>query len=166
MAKKDTITVGEPLKKKRKRDGNEDRAERPTRKKQRSKSDADTEVDESSQLQPDGVTEEDGEHAELNSEFKDVARLDKTELSLSKAAQQDGTARQAPSWTLSKPIGGKIMDIDPIFSIDEKYESLDTFFSDGVTNALNVDISSSPTTRRSKYIRQPILFSFGRLPCH
>ncbi|KAK2068193.1 hypothetical protein P8C59_002850 [Phyllachora maydis] len=99
--------------KKRKRDKIDD--ERRSSKKHRSKSRGQVEASASTDAAPEknGGICEGSEKAMIEKE----AKMD----ALSYAEKSKKPDQQAALWTLSKPMGGRMLNIDPIFSVDERH---------------------------------------------
>lgn len=99
--------------KKRKRDKIDD--ERRSSKKHRSKSRGQVEASASTDAAPEknGGICEGSEKAMIEKE----AKMD----ALSYAEKSKKPDQQAALWTLSKPMGGRMLNIDPIFSVDERF---------------------------------------------
>lgn len=100
--------------KKRKRDKAEDRDDRKARKKQKSKSKTSTQTnaDEVDQVQP---------HSPTGGKVV-VPALQDASSDGAKAVQKRDTRGKGPStsWKVSKPSGGRMLDLDPVFSDDEE----------------------------------------------
>lgn len=68
-------------------------------------------------------------------------------------AKQDAAILKQPAhdWKLSESIGGRMIDVDPVFTPDER--CVVDFFLQGVAN--NTDFSSLPIVQPSKFIQRP-----------
>lgn len=69
----------------------------------------------------------------------------------------DGPA--SSEWTISKPLGGRMVDVDPILTRDEQYAVSSNLIPSELTTL--PDISSSSTRPLSKSSQQPIPISCG-----
>lgn len=121
---KSTTVADDEAAKKRKRDKAEDREERQARKKHKSKS--------KSHPKPNAI--QDGNVQPQKSAGNKAESLEPAAVQSPVLAQSNGTSnglemtkrRLSPageqpsaSWKVSKPIGGRMLDIDPVFSTDE-----------------------------------------------
>lgn len=114
MAPNRPTAVDADAAKKRKRDKAEDREDRKARKKQKSKSKShlNANTDQVGEVQPGNSTSDKGlVLAQSN------ASLSVLDMVQKEGAQVEGSS---VSWKVSKPIGGRMIDLDPIFSPDEE----------------------------------------------
>jgi NET1-associated nuclear protein 1 (U3 small nucleolar RNA-associated protein 17) len=108
-------TVDSEAVKKRKRDRAETEEERRNRKKQKSK--RKSLPQQNGQQDGDDLQTHPGAQSEQTNGLSDAKDL--------QLVRQDHTNRQVESvspatpWKVSKPIGGRMLDIDPVFSVDE-----------------------------------------------
>lgn len=107
--------------KKRKRE--EDREERRLRKKHKSKSKSHSKANasEADDVQPHGSNGHKAESLETISTQSLVVAQPETDSNGLKVAKRTTTpGDKSTSWRVSNPIGGRMLDIDPVFSADEE----------------------------------------------
>lgn len=122
MAPTNPTTAEADAMKKRKRDKAEDRDDRNARKKHKSKS----------KLQYNAIGDDTGKSRVQDSTAREdepdaeqpmvLAVSDTSPSGLGTVVQKQEAQVEGPSasWKISKPIGGRMLDIDPIFSADEE----------------------------------------------
>jgi NET1-associated nuclear protein 1 (U3 small nucleolar RNA-associated protein 17) len=97
---------------KRKRDKAEAEEERRNRKKQKSKP----------KSLPDQNGQQDNEAGSTTQQSRSQPTDELSNLQLVRQGDSNGqvqATRSAAPWHVSKPIGGRMLDIDPVFSLDE-----------------------------------------------
>ena len=70
--------------------------------------------------------------------------------------------KQSPQWEITKPVGGTLADLDPVFSFDEQYVSGSRKIKEAPPRLINIGIIYSPTTLRYAFTRCQLSYSSVR----
>lgn len=68
-------------------------------------------------------------------------------------------------WRISEPMGGRMSDVEPIFTADEKYASIPRWVLHDIQLTIIIGSCLSHTTLLYKYTLLPTLSSFAALRC-